>query len=144
MENEKLYVGDKDPKNPETYVALFDILKDKLQILKRKFVFIMKYPKTGESYTINLIYFRREYINQVADCISKLDFDSLAEIPSEKDNCAFQLECIYTKSGSVFGMQIVEARVGSDGGYFTVSPAVVLFDDLGEKAFTLLKRVKKI
>jgi hypothetical protein len=141
MENKNIIIGPKNPKDPEYYRDLFTFLMDDLKMVKRKFVFILKYTETNESLAYKDIHFRREYINQVANLLSNLNFDEIINIPREKDGCAFRLEVRYVKSAKMIGMQIIEARVGGGGGYFSVSPAVILLNEEAEKAYRVLSKI---
>ena len=145
-ENKNIIIGGKDPKDPNYYESVFGILKDKLKIMTRTWYFFgLMNPSTKETYQYKVFYFERKYVNQVAESLSKLDFDTISEIPHEKGQCAYQLELRYLKSGDVFSCQLYEARVGAGGGYYCVSPALILLNQEGKKALsTMSQKLKKL
>ncbi|EHO07529.1 hypothetical protein HMPREF9714_02609 [Myroides odoratimimus CCUG 12901] len=139
--NKNIIIGPKDSKNKD-YYDLLKFLKEK-EILVSKFLIFQRSPVTNEKFKYKEIHFRREYINRVSEHLHQLDFETVSKIPTEPDNCAFRLEVRYTPSGSVFGFQIIEARTGFGGGYFGMTPAVVLLEEEGKRAVELLKPILK-
>lgn len=141
-ENKNIIVGPKDPKKEEYYYDLFTYMK-KLGMLGHKYLVLVRCPLTDERLKYKEIHFRREYINQVSEHLHQLDFDTVSKIPTEPDDCAFRLSLRYTPSGRVFGFQIFEVRVGFGGGYFSMTPAVILLEEEGKRALELLKPILK-
>ncbi len=135
-----IIIGPKDENDPEYYRDLFNFLLKDLKLLSRNvFLFKVKYVGTNESAKYHEIHFRRENVPQILEYLANLDFESIAKLPSEEDGCAFRLSCRYVPSGKLMGVQLTEARVGKEGGYFSMSPAVVLLDEEAQKAYNLLK-----
>ncbi|AJH15752.1 hypothetical protein [Myroides profundi] len=141
-ENKNIIIGPKDGKKGEYYLDLFTFLKQK-GMLGHKYLILVICPLTGEKLKYKEIHFRREFINRVSEHLHQLDFETVSKIPTEPDNCAFRLSLRYTPSGSVFGFQIIEARTGFGGGYFGMTPAVVLLEEEGKRAVELLKPILK-
>ncbi|MDM1502902.1 hypothetical protein HX071_11925 [Myroides marinus] len=141
-ENKNIIVGPRDPKKSEYYQDLYTIMK-KRGMLAIKYLLMVRCPLTDERLKHKEIHFRREFINQVSEHLHQLDFETVAKIPTEKDDCAFRLSVRYTPSGRVFGFQIIEARVGWGGGYFSMTPAIILLEEEGKRALELLKPILK-
>lgn len=146
MENNNIIIGGKDPKKTDQYRHIYNYLKDDLQIMKRTwYILNFLYPPTKETYKCKFFYFKREYIHQVAEALNNLDFAAIAQIPHESGDCAYQIEFRYLKSGNVFACQIVETRPDTAQVFYSVTPAIVLYNEDGKKAYTAMaNKLKKL
>jgi len=70
------------------------------------------------------------------------NFQAILNLPvGEVGACATQLECRYTKSGKIVGVQVIEARPHEDGRYVGLTPAKVFLDEKGEKIISFIAKM---
>ena len=113
---------------------LYTFLVKDLKLFKRKYFIILKYIKTNESLKYGIRYFEMNYQKEILELFNKNEFHKILSLPTgEFGRCATQLECRYTKSGSVVGFQFNEARPHEDGRYVGLTPAKVFFNSEGKK-----------
>jgi len=139
-ENNNIILGAKDPKKPTFYHDLYDFMKE-IGIIKLKYFILPRYTLTDESPQYKELHFKNEYLDKFSDHLYKLDFESVARLPIEKEICSLRLCVHYVSSGKMFGFQICEAHGGLGGTFNSVSKAVILLDTEAQRAITLLKPI---
>lgn len=130
MENNIVY-GGKGGDKPGYYESAVDVLK-RLGKIKIGF-FGSKYLPTQEKHRRDFYYVTREHAENMLKYFEQQDWDAIATLPREKDGTSCQLKIDHVDSGKYISAQVVEARAGSDGGYFNITPAVLFFDEEAEK-----------
>lgn len=137
-----IIIGQKGGNKPGYYESAIDVL-DRLNKFKSGWFlgFGSKYIPTNEKLKRSFYYVTREHAENLVNFYEQCDWASIKNLPRQKDGTAYQLKIDYVPSGKFIGIQIIEARTGSDGGYFNISPPILYFDEEAIKIFPDIKQL---
>lgn len=132
-------IGEKGGPKEGYYESAVDVLV-RLEKLKIKW-FSTKFLPTNEKLKTRYYYVLRQYARDLLDSYTKCDWDAISNLPREKEGTAYQLKINYIPSKKLVALQVIEARTGSDGGYFNITPPILYFEEEAEKIFPNIEKL---
>lgn len=103
--------------------------------------FSTKYLPTNEKMRVNFYYVLKEYASTLMKCYEEQNWAAIADLPREENGTAYQLKIYHVDSKKHISLQIIEARTGSDGGYFNIVPPILYFEEEAEKRFADIEKL---